>query len=416
MLRVSANNTQSVCVTHTTLPALDNDNGITNGQGLELQSLHDSPLDTLVDILLPVDLLEIGLGLREQEGVHTTIQMGVAGGGGVSGDHEDGANRAVLGQQTGRLARGGQNNNTTSTQVERSTNSSHGARLNGLDGTLDKAGHFLEVGDVRNGVLSLEGGGVHLPDRLSGVSTLGSLTRQHDAVGTIGDSVTNIADLGTGRAGVLDHGLEHLSGADDRLASQVAHGNHLLLGGENLSSGNLNTEITTGDHDTIGLLQNLGEVVKTLAVLNLGNDLNVLAILTENGADVSDVLGATNERGKDHVDSVLDTEAKIVLVLLRESGQIDVSVGQVDTLAGGDESVVASADLDGLLVLDAQHIEAKDTVVDVDNAAGLDHLGDVLVVDVPLAGLAWTTTEKKRSLGQLKLPMALKCSGKYFSD
>lgn len=173
----------------------------------------------------------------------------------------------------------------------------------------------------------------HLIHGLARVRALGCLARQHDTVCAVSDGVADVADLSTSWPGVLDHALEHLGGADDGLASKVAHGNHLLLGGEHLSGGDLNTKVTTGNHDTIGLLENLGKVVQTLSVLDLGNDLDVLALLAEDLPDGLDVLTTTNKRGEDHVDVVLDTKAQVVLVLLGEGRKIDVSVGQVDTLS-----------------------------------------------------------------------------------
>lgn len=72
VLGVSADDAEGVGVTHAALPALDDDDGIANGQGVELQSTLNAPLDALVNILLPVDLGEVGLGLGEQEGVDAT--------------------------------------------------------------------------------------------------------------------------------------------------------------------------------------------------------------------------------------------------------------------------------------------------------------------------------------------------------
>ena len=91
----------------------------------------------------------------------------------------------------------------------------------------------------------------------------------------------------------------------------------------------------------------------------------------------------TRLTSKDHVNIVLDTKPEVVLVLLRESGQIDIRVGQVDALAGRDEPVIPRLDLDGLLVHNLDHVKRQHTVIHVDDATGLDHLGDVLVVDVP---------------------------------
>lgn len=224
-------------------------------------------------------------------------------------------------------------------------------------------------------------------DGLVGVGTLGSLARQHDAVRTVSDGVADVANLGTSGPGVLDHALEHLSGADDGLAGNVAHGNHLLLGGEHLGGGNLDAQIATGYHDTVGLLQDLGKVVETLSVLNLGNDLDVLAVLAQNLTDGLDVLGTTDERGKDHVDIVLDAKSQVVLVLLGQGRQVNIGVGQVDALPRRDEAVVLGLDAEGLVVDNVQDLESQDAVVDVNDTTLLDHLGDVLVVDIHVLGV-----------------------------
>lgn len=410
VLDIGLDDPQGVGVTHTTLPALDNDNGVVLGQDVQLHGLGNTPLDTAVDILLPVNLGEIGLRLVEVEGVHATVQMAVPGGAGIPGHHEDGAHRPVLGDQAGRLARGGQNDDTTSVEIQGRADGGHGARLDHADGALDQSAQLLEVGDVWDGVLGLQASYkgkrwvsddysawaswdlskltlAHLVDGLFRVRTLGSLAGQHHAVSTVSNGVANVANLGTGWPGVLDHALEHLSGADDWLSGHVAHGDHLLLGSEHLSGGNLDTQVTTGNHDTVGGLENLAEVVETLPVLNLGNDLDVLALLAEDLPDGLNILSPSDERGEDHVDVVLDTKPQVVLVLLGQSRKIDIGVGQVDTLLGRDEAVVLALDADGLVVNNLEDLERQDTVIDVDDTALLDNLGDVLVVDVHVLGV-----------------------------
>jgi len=88
---------------------------------------------------------------------------------------------------------------------------------------------------------------------------------------------------------------------------------------------------------------------------------------------------------KDHVDVVLDAKSEVVLVLLREGRQVNISVREVDTLTGGDEAVVSRLDLDSLLVHNLKNLKSQDTVVDVDNTPRLDNLGDVLVINIPVA-------------------------------
>jgi hypothetical protein len=283
--------------------------------------------------------------------------------------------------------RGGENENGTGVLLEGSRDSGHGAGLSGGNRARSQAPELVESVDVRNGDLSEKASLVHHGNRLLGVVALGSLARQHDTVRAVKDSVANVRNLSTGGAGVVGHALEHLGGGNDGLAGDVALGDHHLLGDEDLGGRDLDTEVTTGNHDTVSLLKNGVEVVHTLLVLNLGNNLDVLAILTEDLANGEDVLRATDERGEDHVDLVLDTETEIGLVLLGESRKVNIGLGKVDTLLGGDLAIVDSPAADGLLVDDVEDLEGEDTVVNVDCAALLNDLGDVLVVDVHVLGV-----------------------------
>jgi hypothetical protein len=301
---------------------------------------------------------------------------------GVARNHDDGADGSVLGDKSGGGTAGCQDEDSTSVLLKRRADGGHGAGLGGGAGNRSKLPQLVEGVDVGDSNLSKQAGLVHHGNGLDGVVTLGGLSRQHDAIGAVKDSVTDIRNLSTGRARVVCHGLEHLCGGDDGLSGDVALGDHHLLGNEDLAGRDLNSKIATGDHDTVSLLENLVEVVNSLLVLNLGNDLDVLALLAEDLADSSYVAAAADERGEDHVDTVLDTKLEIGLVLLGQRREIDVGLGQVDTLLGGDLAVVDALALEGLLVDDLEDLEGQNTVIDVDSAADLNDLGDVLVVDV----------------------------------
>jgi hypothetical protein len=129
--------------------------------------------------------------------------------------------------------------------------------------------------------------------------------------------------------------------------------------------------------------RDLSKIVEALSVLDLGDDLNVLAILTEDLANGSDILTTSDKRSKDHIHIVLDAKSEIGLVLLGKSREIDISIWKVDALLGRDFAIVASTDTDSLGVDNGEDIESKDTIINVDDTAGLNHLGDVLVVNVP---------------------------------
>jgi hypothetical protein len=50
---------------------------------------------------LPGSGLEVWLVLGEVEGIHATVKMGVSSSPRVTSDHDDGADRAVFGDETG---------------------------------------------------------------------------------------------------------------------------------------------------------------------------------------------------------------------------------------------------------------------------------------------------------------------------
>lgn len=324
---------------------------------------------------------------------------------GVAGDHEDGANGTVLGKKTSGFSTGsisqqgcftldiltgrehlpgGQDKNGTGVQFKTGADSSHGDRLDNVSRPGSKVAQLIEEVGVGDGHFGKQAGLVHHTDSLARVGTLGSLTRQHDTVCTIQDSVGNIRHLSTSGTRVICHGLEHLSGANDGLALDVTLGDHHLLGDEDLGSGDLDTQVTTGDHNTVGLVKNLVEVIDTLLVLDLGDNLDLLTLFAHDFTDVTDIATTTDKRSKDHVDLVLDTELQVADILFGQSRQVNVGARQVDTLTGRDVTVVQTLAAQGFLIYDLEHLEREDTIVDIDQLARSDHLGDVLVVKVPI--------------------------------
>jgi hypothetical protein len=64
-------------VAHSSPPALHADDGSALLENTELDRVHDAPLETAVNVLLPWRCLEIGLLFREVEGVYTAVQVRV---------------------------------------------------------------------------------------------------------------------------------------------------------------------------------------------------------------------------------------------------------------------------------------------------------------------------------------------------
>lgn len=87
-------------MTHSAAPALDANDIVALVDDTELEAVVDTPLEAAVHVLLPDLDVEIRLGLREGEGPNPTVQVGIPRSSGVAGNHEDGANRAVFGEET----------------------------------------------------------------------------------------------------------------------------------------------------------------------------------------------------------------------------------------------------------------------------------------------------------------------------
>lgn len=56
-------------------PALNADNVITFVQNAQLDRFEETPLETAVDIFLPISIGEVGLLLRVYEGIDTTVKV-----------------------------------------------------------------------------------------------------------------------------------------------------------------------------------------------------------------------------------------------------------------------------------------------------------------------------------------------------
>jgi hypothetical protein len=68
---------EGVGVAHATSPTLHTDYSVTTGEDTELDGVHNTPRETLVNIFLPWSLVEVGLLFVEEERIHSTIEMRV---------------------------------------------------------------------------------------------------------------------------------------------------------------------------------------------------------------------------------------------------------------------------------------------------------------------------------------------------
>lgn len=109
-----------------------------------------------------------------------------------------------------------------------------------------------------------------------------------------------------------------MSCADYRLGGKVGLLNHPLLSDENFLSRELETKILPHDHDAVREGQDLLKVVKTLRVLNLGNDPYLIAIrgTVEQLSDRFNIFRASDEGNCHHLEPTSHGELNNVELIL----------------------------------------------------------------------------------------------------
>ena len=237
---------------------------------------------------------------------------------------------------------------------------------------------------------------VHVGDRLDRVLADRGLAGQHQRRGAVEDRVGDVARLGAGGLGLVDHRLEHLRRGDHRLPALERGDDDPLLQQRHERDPDLDAEVAACDHHRVGLLEDLVQRVDGLRLLDLGDHVRVRAGLLDQRAQVAHVGGRAHERERDEVDAQLERELQVVHVLARDRGNRDRDAGQVDALVRGDDAALdhRAARATGLDAVDTQ---AHEPVVDQHVVARLQHLADHGRADRQLAVRASRRPDRRRS-------------------
>src|ERR671921_116609 len=236
-----------------------------------------------------------------------------------------------------------------------------------------------DVAPVVDGALRGAADALHLLHAPLREAPDGRLAREHHRVGPVEDGVGHVGDLGTRRAGVPDHGVEHLRGHDDRFAQAPATGDHALLLDGHPLGGELDGEVPAGHHDAVGGRDDVLNVVYGLVLFDLGDDRRVAAELFYPLLDLPDLVGRAHEgHGHPVGMQLLHPEAQVLHVLGREPPDGERGVGEVQALVGRDGATFQDL-ADHLAVLYALHAQAYEAVVDEQAIAGGYVVGQVLV-------------------------------------
>ena len=259
----------------------------------------------------------------------------------------------------------------------------HGAGRVGdrVDAVVDLEGPGLEQTLVVDVALGLLGDLAHDAYGIDRIPARGGLAREHDGAGPVVDGVGHVADLGAGGAGVGDHALKHLGRGDHALAAHAADGDQMLLDGGQLGKWHLHAEVAARHHDALAGGADLVDVVHAGLVLDLGDDVDVLAaVFPEEGLEIDQILPAGDEGGGDIVHAVADTEEQIRPVLLGHVGLPHDLAGEAHALAVGEHAARQHGAAD-LGALDRADLKDHEAVVDEDPVAGREVVGQPPVAD-----------------------------------
>ena len=111
------------------------------------------------------------------------------------------------------------------------------------------------------------------------VAAGGRFPGQHNGAGAVVDSVSNVSGFGSGGAGVLHHGIQHLSGGDHLKACVIGFFDQLLLDNRNLLQRNFHAQVASGNHDAVGHIDDLVDVFHTILIFNFGDDPNFIVMV-----------------------------------------------------------------------------------------------------------------------------------------
>ena len=121
----------------------------------------------------------------------------------------------------------------------------------GIQGIADAEISLIEPLLVAGVLLSELADVCHGLHGLHGVFTGSGLAGEHHRAAAIVHGVGHIGNLGTGGAGVLNHGFQHFRCGNHSLAQHPAGGGQTLLDGRHFHEGNFHAQVAAGNHDTV---------------------------------------------------------------------------------------------------------------------------------------------------------------------
>ncbi len=127
----------------------------------------------------------------------------------------------------------------------------------------------------------------HSRNRLHGICARRRFARKHDRAGTVVHGVGNVGNFRTRGTGVFDHGFKHFRCGNAALACDTAGIDDRFLNIGQFFVGDFHAHIAAPDHDSVGNVEDLVQVIHARAVLDFCDEIDVgRAVLFQEVPDV----------------------------------------------------------------------------------------------------------------------------------
>jgi hypothetical protein len=215
--------------------------------------------------------------------------------------------------------------------------------------------------------------------------------RQHDRIGAVEDGVGDVRNFGAGGRRRVDHRFHHLRCRDRQLVRSRARRIMRFCKRRHRRVTDFDREVAARDHQAVGGVENLFERGDGFDPLDLGDGQRMTAAGDHQLARHVHVGRALGEGDGKIVGADLRRRLDVVHVLGRQRWRREAAALAVDALVVRKRAAVQDDGVD-FLVDDLANFEYDASVVEQQNVAGADVLGQLLVVETDallIAEFAW---------------------------
>mmetsp|Transcript_88593 Transcript_88593/g.173290 ORF Transcript_88593/g.173290 Transcript_88593/m.173290 type:complete len:329 (+) Transcript_88593:742-1728(+) len=176
-------------------------------------------------------------------------------------------------------------------------------------------------------------------DSLFRVRSSSRFCAKHDAIRTIINCGCHITGFSTGGCWVLNHGFQHLCSNNHWPSLLAAFVDNGLLENRHIFGWAFDTQISTGNHDTVAKVDQSLQIVSVKAgrLFNFGHDTRFEVTLGDfginDGSDLFNIFGTLHKGQSDPIDTNFQHVIKIASILGSKRTDFQNGIRSVDSLA-----------------------------------------------------------------------------------